>query len=496
MFQFDFFNRISAANDESSSAAPCTEPTTGEFIPFEEPATPALTVSEPICFLQTETEPVAETEPVTAAELVTEVEPVAKTEPVAETEPVTAAEPVAEAENWQPPMVGGCSAPTPGTFKAMLGYAENLLISLNNRSSLERKPTRDLSVAYTRNYVAESYEAALRNHNVVSCMGKLVFPLPGITVTDTTDTQYLVGTLTPTFSSYNWRFAYTDEQAYTSRFAAACYAAPAVDETEAEVAPLTPADYLTGCGYRVQSISTKAETLPTVLRQLVNDLAAAVSDPLVSDFLQDVRSNIPTGKPGHYDMSSAPMSSQNLLTSLLPRMAKLGLFTFMGINNYTRVVNYSVSHCDPCVRFLNGQWLELYTTDLCTRVVNELAEQYHLPVSLASNIVLTDPAEPEVPCHELDCAFTIGGQFFWIEAKSSSRNVNYDKYRILGQLLGVIPDQFLLVNSDLNPDEIAGIRWLYPYHLANCTTFANALRAMVTDALEASGAIPSTARAA
>ena len=100
MFQFDFFNRISAANDESSSATPCTEPTTIEFIPFEEPATPALTVSEPICLLQTETEPVAETEPVTAAELVTEVEPVAKTEPVAETEPVTAAEPVAEAENW------------------------------------------------------------------------------------------------------------------------------------------------------------------------------------------------------------------------------------------------------------------------------------------------------------------------------------------------------------------------------------------------------------
>ena len=489
MFQFDFFAHSGADHQRNLTVhdMPTFDEST-ELVPIDccAPAAekPSAAAEETPSGFEAFFAPEQFT-PVEEAPAQTAEEPAAPAiEPILAVVSAVPAQP-ADDTPWQPPQVSGCTAPTVSTLKAMLGYAENLLISLNGRSSLERKATRDLSVTYTRNYVTSCYEAALRNHNVVSYLGKLVFPLTGIWVTDGPDKLPLVGTLTPTYTSYSWRFAYTDEAAYTSRFDASCYEAEVTDEDEAAAEHLSPAEYLTRCGYHVQSQTADAEPLPGALVELVHQIAGVISDPLVAGFFQNVRTNIPLNKPGHYEMGDTAESSKEMLISLLQRMGKLGFFTYLSFNKFTSTVNYSLSHSDRCIHFLNGQWLEIYTSNLCRQVVNGLAAQYGLPAQVSANIVLTDPADAEVPCHELDCAFTIGGLFFWIEAKSSSRNVNYDKYRIRGQMLGVIPDQFLMLNADLNQSEVEVLEWLYPYHAANCSSFADTLRSMVTTALDA-----------
>ena len=493
MFQFDFFAHTGADHQRNLTVHPMPdcEPAT-ELVPIDSCAPTAeetFAAAEETAadsgesfavelFVPCDEEPAPCDEEAQAPA----AEPAPISEPVLTVAP--AAQPVEETP-WQPPQVGGCTAPTVNTLKTMLGYAENLLISLNGRSSLERKSTRDLSVSYTRSYVTNCYEAALRNHNVVSYMGKLVFPLTGIRVTDDPEKLHLAGLLIPTFSSYNWRFAYTDDVAFTSRFDDACYESDAVEEVPSAAVHFSPAEYLTRCGYKVQSESAAAEPLPAVLVDLVHQIAGMIGDPLVAGFFQNVRTNIPQNKPGHYEMGDTAESSKEMLVNLLQRMGKLGFFTYLSFNKFTNTVNYSLSHSDRCIHFLNGQWLEIYTTNLCRQVVNSLAAEYGLPAQVSSNIVLVDTADTEVPCHELDCAFTIGGLFFWLEAKSSSRNVNYDKYRIRGQLLGVLPDQFLMLNADLTQSEVEVLEWLYPYHAANCSSFADTLRSMVTTALQA-----------
>ena len=452
MIQFNFMNHTNSADQQETDCIENIFAAGEEFIPLEPACDTAEELSAP------------------------EAEP---------------AEPVLyeEAAPWQPPTVGGCSAPDVQTLKNMLFAAEPLLISLNSRSSLERKPTRDQSVAFTRNFVANSYQAALNNHNLVSRMGRLVFPLPGIWVDDGINRCHVVGTLIPTFNIYNWRFAYTEDPVFTSCFEDECYRGVVDGEADKTVVACTsPAEYLTGCGYRIKQIADDSISLPAALEKLAHQMASVSVDPLVAEFLQHLRTNIALNKPGHYEMGDASPESKKLLTDLARQMQKLGFFSFLTVNTLTEVVNYTLSRNEPCLNFVRGKWLEYFATAECRKVLDSISAEYGLPVQMNTNIELTDPEEADVPCHELDCAFTVGGLFFWIEAKSSSRNLDYDKYRIRGTELQVIPDQFLMLNADLDGEAIEALEWLYPYHVANCTTFAASLYKVVTAALSKTGA--------
>ena len=95
--------------------------------------------------------------------------------------------------------------------------------------------------------------------------------------------------------------------------------------------------------------------------------------------------------------------------------------------------------------------------------------------------------------HELDVAFSINGKFFWVEAKSSSRSIDYGKYASLCEKLKVTSDRLLLVNSDLSVEECEGVSYFWNYRVANCATITGELENMVAKQIETAGkAVPST----
>ncbi|MFR3971000.1 MAG: hypothetical protein ACLTYY_04935, partial [Faecalibacterium prausnitzii] len=86
--------------------------------------------------------------------------------------------------------------------------------------------------------------------------------------------------------------------------------------------------------------------------------------------------------------------------------------------------------------------------------------------------------------HELDVVFSINGKFFWVEAKSSSRSIDYGKYASLCEKLNVTPESLLLVNSDLSVEECEGVSYFWNYRVANCATITQELESMIAKQLE------------
>ena len=127
--------------------------------------------------------------------------------------------------------------------------------------------------------------------------------------------------------------------------------------------------------------------------------------------------------------------------------------------------------------FVSGHWLELYVVHCVQKVLDRWQEQ-GAEVSLCSNVILSDSPENAF-AHELDVAFSINGKFFWVEAKSSSRSINYGKYADLCTKLQVTPDQLLLVNSDLSEEDCKGVAYFWPYRVANCATMEQKLEEMI-----------------
>ena len=89
--------------------------------------------------------------------------------------------------------------------------------------------------------------------------------------------------------------------------------------------------------------------------------------------------------------------------------------------------------------------------------------------------------------HELDVVFSINGKFFWVEAKSSSRSIDYGKYASLCEKLNVTPESLLLVNSDLSVEECEGVSYFWNYRVANCATITQELESMIAKQLESTG---------
>ena len=113
-------------------------------------------------------------------------------------------------------------------------------------------------------------------------------------------------------------------------------------------------------------------------------------------------------------------------------------------------------------------------------------EEQGAEVSLCSNVILSEAASAG-STHELDVAFSINGKFFWVEAKSSSRSIDYGKYASLCEKLKVTSDRLLLVNSDLSVEECEGVSYFWNYRVANCATITQELENMIAKQIESAG---------
>ena len=162
----------------------------------------------------------------------------------------------------------------------------------------------------------------------------------------------------------------------------------------------------------------------------------------------------------------------------------MGLFASIVI--YPQNIVYELAQNETVRHFLSGKWLELFVKHQVQQILNRYQEEQGAEVSLCSNVILSEAASAG-STHELDVAFSINGKFFWVEAKSSSRSIDYGKYASLCEKLKVTSDRLLLVNSDLSVEECEGVSYFWNYRVANCATITQELENMIAKQIESAG---------
>lgn len=399
-------------------------------------------------------------------------------EPEKEPEPETvAADPAAPAEEPAQedtpaplPVVEGTEVPGLEQMQEICQApkARNLMISLARNAGCVTT-TATGAVRAGKALLLASYQKALEEQTVTINpeKNKITFPL------ENPDNKFrTVGLMTrsPTFV-HGWKLNYQPcEQPLTE--------VPVEEPAPPVSAFPTAEEYLVRHGYSITR-QVLAENLPPIaVQKLAWETGEALQDPIAVEFLQFIRRYLQTQDSCTFRMpKEASQESRELVAELAQSWDHLGLFSFC--NATTNRITYTLASGNEVVRnFVEGHWLELYVRHCVQQLLERYQEEQGAAVSVCSNVVLSD--SPEVLyAHELDVAFSVNGVFFWIEAKSSSRSIDYGKYADLCKKLQVTPDQLLLVNSDLSEDECNGVAYFWPYRIANCATMEQKLDEMI-----------------
>ena len=429
-----------------------------------------------------------ELSPEVVPESVQEISAPAKIEPEDKTAPE--AEKSKEAEPTPEPAALESATPepaTPGTAEpeeSILPTVEqlkeichaqkvkNLMISLAKNAGCSAKTAAGV-VNEGRRLLLTSYQKAQEAGTVVINpeKNKITFPL------ENPDTGFsTIGLLTrsPSFVQ-GWKLSYQSCETATPA------EEPAPAEPEEPVYP-TAEDYLVSRGYVIAQQVLPEQLPPPAVRKLAWETGEASRDPAAAAFLQFIRTHLQFHDSFTFRMpKDASDESRECAVELAQKWDHLGLFSSFNANT-ARIICALASDNEMVRSFASGHWLELYVVRSIQQVLDRWQKEQNASVSLCSNVILSGAADAAFS-HELDAAFSVNGKFFWIEAKSSSRNIDYGKYAELCRKLQVPPEQLLLVNSDLSEEDCAGVSYFWPYRIANCATMTQELEAMIRRAL-------------
>ncbi len=445
---------------EAFVAETCTEPAAPapqeEPEPLPEPAAlpPESQSAEPEM-------PAAE--PLTEEGSAAPAEPAEPAEPAAPEEEAPAAEPVT-----QQPAADGGDVPTIEQMKE-ISYApklKNMLISMAKNAGCSAKTAAGI-IKLGRGLLLTSYQKALDENTLTINpeKNKITFALENPETGFRTTGQL---TRCPVFV-HGWKLNYQP-----------CGPAAVPEEPEPPAEPVYPTaeEYLRSHGYTITQQVLEEDLPPLAVQKLAWETGEALRDPAVAAFLQFIRSHLQFHDLFTFRLpKDAPMESKELVVALAQSWDHLGLFTEFNANT-TRILCRLASENELVRNFAGGHWLELYVVHSVQQILDRCRAEQNASVSLCSNVILSD--SPDISsAHELDVAFSVNGIFFWIEAKSSSRNINYGKYADLCKKLQVTPDQLLLVNSDLSVEDCSGVSYFWPYRIANCATMKQKLEEMI-----------------
>lgn len=214
---------------------------------------------------------------------------------------------------------------------------------------------------------------------------------------------------------------------------------------------------------------------------LVNAIAQCIHE--AQAFLTTLRSAILL--PSHtftHTFNNKDENSIQKIVYLANIMRDCGVFTNYYCDEH-KFIKGKMSGSSRVIRFINGQWLELYCQQITQQVVSEYAEKYSLPCEIYANMKIKDTFGGQ--SHEIDMMFSIGDKVFGTEQKSGLQFIDYDKYREVGEWLGIIPDRFILINSTLKDSNTAEcIKYFYQYYISRIDNYKAMLMEMITSAFE------------
>ena len=339
----------------------------------------------------------------------------------------------------------------------LLSLAKNAGLSANNSSELAYKG---------KEFFLDAYQKALKNKTLQINVhkNKITFPME-----EHDSGFHAVGVLTRSPAwEYGWKFNYLAENT------------PGAEKPEVKAKiqkPLTALEHLERCGYKIVQQVVPEKLPPIAVQRMAWKTGEALCDPVVVDFLQFIRTHMQSD--GSFSFRIPKGSSKKsfaTLSEIAQTWDKMGLFAAIVI--YPQNIVYELAQNETVRHFLSGKWLELFVEHQVQQILNRYQEEQGAEVSVCSNVVLSETASAG-STHELDVVFSINGKFFWVEAKSSSRSIDYGKYASLCEKLNVTPESLLLVNSDLSVEECEGVSYFWNYRVANCATITQELESMI-----------------
>ena len=347
----------------------------------------------------------------------------------------------------------------------LLSLAKNAGLSANNSSELAYKG---------KEFFLDAYQKALKNKTLQINIhkNKITFPME-----DHDSGFHAVGVLTRSPAwEYGWKFNYLAENT------------PGAEKPEVKAKiqkPLTALEHLERCGYKIVQQVVPEKLPPIAVQRMAWKTGEALCDPVVVDFLQFIRTHMQSDGSFSFRIpKGASKKSFATLSEIAQTWDKMGLFAAIVI--YPQNIVYELVQNETVRHFLSGKWLELFVEHQVQQILNRYQEEQGAEVSVCSNVVLSETASVG-STHELDVVFSINGKFFWVEAKSSSRSIDYGKYASLCEKLNVTPESLLLVNSDLSVEECEGVSYFWNYRVANCATITQELESMIAKQLESTG---------
>lgn len=348
----------------------------------------------------------------------------------------------------------------------LLSLAKNAGLSANNSSELTYKG---------KEFLLDVYQKALKNKTLQINIqkNKITFPME-----EPDSGFHAVGVLTRSPAwEYGWKFNYLTENTSGAE----------KSEVKEKIPPkpLTALEHLERCGYKIVQQVVPKKLPPIAVQRMAWKTGEALCDPVVVDFLQFIRTHMQSD--GSFSFRIPKGTSKNsfaTLSEIAQTWDKMGLFASIVI--YPQNIVYELAQNETVRHFLSGKWLELFVEHQVQQILNRYQEEQGAEVSLCSNVILSEAASAG-STHELDVAFSINGKFFWVEAKSSSRSIDYGKYASLCEKLKVTSDRLLLVNSDLSVEECEGVSYFWNYRVANCATITQELENMIAKQIESAG---------
>ena len=347
----------------------------------------------------------------------------------------------------------------------LLSLAKNAGLSANNSSELAYKG---------KEFFLDAYQKALKNKTLQTNVHKNKFTFP---MEEHDSGFHAVGVLTRSPAwEYGWKFNYLAENT------------PGAEKPEVKAKiqkPLTALEHLERCGYKIVQQVVPEKLPPIAVQRMAWKTGEALCDPVVVDFLQFIRTHMQSDGSFSFRIpKGASKKSFATLSEIAQTWDKMGLFAAIVI--YPQNIVYELAQNETVRHFLSGKWLELFVEHQVQQILNHYREEQGAEVSVCSNVVLSETASAG-NTHELDVVFSVNGKFFWVEAKSSSRSIDYGKYASLCEKLNVTPESLLLVNSDLSVEECEGVSYFWNYRVANCATITQELESMIAKQIESAG---------
>ena len=206
--------------------------------------------------------------------------------------------------------------------------------------------------------------------------------------------------------------------------------------------------------------------------------AIAGSLPHAQSLMQAMRSANTTSERA-FSLTLTGLSGIALckIIMLAEMMKNCGIFTeyFCPDNKFIKA---KMSSSPKVINFINGEWLEIYAQQLTLSVISDFAERRGMDWELYSNVTVENPSTHKH--HEIDLLFSIGNVVFGSEQKSGLQFIQYDKYRLVGEFLRIIPDRFILVNSTLTDVNAADtVHYLYGYYVSSIIDYRETLIKMI-----------------